>query len=317
MFNFITIIILIIFLRKTEFIKLRFPTLLIKKQLVKPIETALNRLNEIRNRKISSDDSIIREGLFVLSVSTFENALLDSLRIFLKAFPQKLSNSYSVSKKSLISDNILLEVIDGTILKISYKNIEEIFKELQDYFGIDEIAPSQNEINIVIEFKASRNLLIHNNLVINNLYESTAGALKRSSSGRKLEIDDNYLANCLSVQTNILNNINNKLSSKYNNYTKIAALKELWTYTFGDSSILTFEEEWEVNEDRDSISAYKAQSSKRNMLSSGERILFDFWLTNIIGENIYSNHINFHRLDSKNLEIVSFLVKKLDYFKSS
>lgn len=295
---------------------MKFPNLLIVEQLVKPIEIALNRLKEIRTRKINSDDSIIREGLFVLSVSTFENALLDSLRIFLKGFPQKLGRSHSVSKNSLIANTALIDVIESTINKLAYKDIEYIFKELQSFFDIEGIAVSQNEIDTIIEFKASRNLLIHNNLVINDIYRNTAGSAIRTGYSNKLEISDDYLADCITTQTNILNNLNESLRSKYINYTRINALKELWKFTFGDSSVVAFDEEWEVDEDRDSISSYNSQSSNKNMLSSGERALFDLWLLNTIGDNPYSDSLNFHRLDSSNLEIASFLIKNLEYFEN-
>jgi len=55
------------------------PILLLKKDLIKPISQALERIEKIRERKANNEDSIILEGLFALALSSFENSLNDTL----------------------------------------------------------------------------------------------------------------------------------------------------------------------------------------------------------------------------------------------
>lgn len=296
---------------------MKLPNLLITKHLVFPLDIALARLNEIRNRKLNTRDSIIREGLFVLSVSTFENALLDCIRIFYYGFPQKLDKKHSISKECILNDQVLQEVIDATILNISYKNISEIFDNIETIFGLEDLNYSEDTIDIIKEFKASRNLLIHNNLEVNNIYRNTAGKNGRTPTNDKLEIDDNYLSSCIRIQRNVLNNIKLKLENKYSEYTRVRALKKLWELTFENSIIANFDEMWQVSECSDIIEQFIGHDSTINSLSSGERTLLNVWFSIIPGNSIHHKPINFHGLDSNNVDIASFLIKNLQYFRGS
>lgn len=79
------------------------PILLTEKQLIKPIIQAIERIDKIGQIEMENGNNIIVEGLFVLAVSSFENSILDSLKVFLTHIPDKLDfKTEAISKKELI-----------------------------------------------------------------------------------------------------------------------------------------------------------------------------------------------------------------------
>ena len=95
------------------------PILLQKRHLSRPIEQVLERIEKIRQRKMNNDDSIILEGLFALGVSSFENSIIDTLRILLTNIPDKLDiKSEPISKEQLINGNPLKQAVCMPEIKI-------------------------------------------------------------------------------------------------------------------------------------------------------------------------------------------------------
>jgi len=183
------------------------PILLQKNKLVKPIEQALERIEKIRQRKMNNADSIILEGLFALGVSSVENSLSDTLRILFSHIPEKLDiKTEQISKKQLIDGNPLDQAIENKVNSIGYKNLPDILMYFTKITGIDENIVSEVELNSLTEIKATRNLLIHNNLILNSFYIGSAGPNKRRSQGSngRLIIDQEYLYQSLVTMRGIL-----------------------------------------------------------------------------------------------------------------
>lgn len=287
------------------------PILLLKKELIKPISQALERIEKIRETKANNVDNIILEGLFALAVSSFENSLNDTLRVLLTSIPDKLDIKVeNISKKELIDGNPLKQAIENRVTAVSYKSLQEIITFFTTTTGLNGNLVTEDELNALLEIKATRNLLIHNNLVENNLYTQTAGPKRRNPVGneRKLTIDQDYLYQSLIVLQNVLQNFLDGLKDKYAQYTKIRAAKELFNYIF-KTPVMVFDNEFAVDEERDVIS-YRKESSKIGALSSSERFYFDVWIAHTHGDRFEFNSGQFFSISDK--EKFSFFIKNIN-----
>lgn len=290
------------------------PILLLKKDLIKPIDLALERIEKIRQRKASNTDSIILEGLFVLAVSSFENSLNDTLRILLLKIPDKLDfKSENIIKEELIDGNPLSQAIENKIIAISYKSLPEIQKYFAKTTGLDEHIILTQHTDQLLEIKATRNLLIHNNLIVNSMYKETAGPNQRVPNyDKKLFIDQDYLYSSLTLLRDILSIYKNKLIGKYTGFTKIRAIRKLFNYIF-TTPILDFDNEFEVDINNDCIGILK-NSNKRNALSSSERFFYDIWLAHSHSITFEFNSGHFYNISDK--DKFSFLINNIDLLKS-
>lgn len=289
------------------------PNLLIKKDLVVPINQALDRIEKIRERKASSEDQIILEGLFVLAVSSFENSLSDTLKIYLNSFPYKLDSKIeNLTKEDLLEGDPLDKVINSKINSISYKNL----KEMLDYFlktiALPESSIPSNLFENLLEIKATRNLLIHNNLIVNSQYIESSGTKYRSiNPGERLKIDQDYLFKSITTLRDILQKIVDQIFIKYQKYTYLHAVKKLWEFMF-PTPVMQFENEWVLDEDHDLIHSYNKESSRRNNLSGSEELLFGIWLSHFEGNGINTNCMNFYKLGNGNRKKLAYFLSVID-----
>jgi len=294
------------------------PILLLKKELIKPIEQALDRIEKIRERKTNNEDSIILEGLFALGVASFEHSIIDTLRTLLNYIPDKLDvKSENISKEQLIDGNPLEQAIENKVNSVSYKNLPDIIKYFTKTTDIPENIVNEDELTDLIEIKATRNLLIHNDLIVNSFYKETAGAKSREGQGnrRRLVINQDYLFESLVVMRTVLRKFKQELMNKYIDYTKIKAMKSLFSYIF-KTPIMKFENEFEVDEDRDVISNLKRETSMKENLSSSERLFYDIWVAHSHRNGFEFDRGYFYGLDNRNRKKMAFLIEQIDILKS-
>lgn len=291
------------------------PILLLKKDLLKPINQALTRIEKIRERKANNVDSIILEGLFTLGVSSFEHSLIDTLRTLFLHIPDKLDlKTESITKDTLINGNPLSQAIENKVNSVSYKNISEILKYFADITGIANNLISEEEMNSLIELKATRNLLIHNNLKVNSIYKDTAGPNSRSSSDR-LTISQDYLFESIIVLKTILQKFKVALLEKYKPYTRINATRNLFKYIF-PTPIMHFENVFEINEEEDIVGNLLINHSHKNSLSSSETFLFKMWIAHSHAVKFDFDTQHFYRLDRNSRAKLGYLINEIDLLKS-
>lgn len=291
------------------------PILLTKKELVKPISQALQRLENIRQRKASNEDKIILEGLFVLAISSFENSLNDTLRVLIKHIPQKLDNKIgNISKDDLIEGNLLQKVIDNKINSISYKSLKEIIAYFIEVTAIDYNSISSELLDKLQELKATRNLLLHNNLKVNSIYLASAGKLFRAGLNSKLTIDQDYLFQSIVTLRNILQVLHSQLLEKYKKYTQVNAVKQLFEFVF-TTPIMQFENEWKIDKEGDFVHSYNKAKSNRDSLSGSEEFLFNIWLSHFQRRGLKMDERNFYHLDNRNRKKLAYLLTVIDIIR--
>ena len=293
------------------------PILLLKSDLIEPIDQALQRIEKIRQRKASNEDKIILEGLFVLSVSSFETSLTDTLKILFQQIPEKLSfKTESIPKEEIIGGNFLGAIIERKVNEISYKNIKEILKCFIEITGINEGQILSN-VDALQEIKATRNLLIHNNLKINNIYKEVAGSQMRSGDYYgKLKIDQDYLYNSILIMRGILEEMKVKLSEAYCKYTRIKAVEELFKFVF-NSPMMVFADEFNVDVENDRIGGYKKTGEDReNSLGSTQTFFLELWLAHTQAQNKTLPGGIFYKLDSNSQEKLKVFMSAVNLLKN-
>ena len=211
-------------------------------------------------------------------MSYFEVGLADCLRYYLTHFPQKLKGEeLKFPKDRFVREqfSLLEHAIDAFIQNATYKSFEEYLGLAKDVLSIEPAVP-QETLDLVMEFRARRNLLLHAQLVVSDRYLASAGPLgKPSSRGKKLKMECDYVADGLAKVSAIVAAIRTTLEAEYSLYTKIHAARELWRYLF-QSPIMKFEDYWRFDEVKDHIYAYKSPDNE-DMISGSERLILGLW----------------------------------------
>jgi len=278
------------------------PQLFICNKLVKHFLTAEEKLQEIQTKINNVHDELIIQGLFILSVSFFENLLSDALSYFLQKFPEKIpKENYKITKNLAIETayikNILNNIVEQEISSLTYKPIKEILNEFVEYLAL-KISFDDDQVNVLNEIKETRNLLLHNNLLVNAIYLLKAGNLAREKTeNKKLKLDSNYVKNALVVMNIFLDDIKKSIVEKYAQYTYIKAAEELWYFMF-HSDVMKFEDYWHIDVHGDKIPALK-KCKYESGLSTGETTLLSLW------RMLFTGHTEIKTFDYYHLDVYS------------
>jgi len=147
------------------------------------------------------------ENLIVTAISQFESMLFEVLGLIIRSYPQKLTlNVQGIQVERnvpiellLQSDNLeklLAEVIRRKITAIAYASPKAYLEYLNNVAGIKTSDPAFLDY---IEIKATRDVIIHNAGVINNVYLQKTGDKSRGKIGDKLVIDSDYFDHCIAT----------------------------------------------------------------------------------------------------------------------
>lgn len=290
------------------------PTLFIVDRLLKPLHLAEERVQTIRNELASvKDGTLAYRGLFVVMVGAFEVMMTDMLKYFYRKFPQKFNKEVKVDKDSVLEATLALDLIDAAIDKsivdMSYGRFQEVARQFFQTLEIDKPAVEDALISSLLEIRETRNLLLHNDLVVNWLYVERAGQLARKKEGI-LEIEREYFLRSLDAVDEFLAEIKTRCERKWGAFVKRRAIRSLWDYLFS-SPLLDFDDYWE--EHGDGISLRKTGIDDR--LSSSEQILLGLWLAHYnSAHSDYLKKFSMRSLDSSNRKKLLFFLGAIEEF---
>ena len=126
-------------------------------------------------------------------VSLFEVFFFELLRLWLVAHPESLAEKTVTTREVLKAPDkraLVLAVVEKELKNQSYEGPKEWFEYLTKRIRFN-LPP--DVIEKLIEIKASRDILAHNNGIANATYVRKAGAHARHQEGEKLEIPERYL----------------------------------------------------------------------------------------------------------------------------
>jgi hypothetical protein len=176
-------------------------------QLLEPVVVKEGRKFTIRNmttgRVVNERDLLglaqhyvtdyLASSTFQHFVSLFEDFLFDLLRLWLSAYPFRLSNKqieFGMVLQAPDKSAITLAVVDKELNELKYKRVKDWFEYLESMVALG--CPTPDEIGKIAEIKASRDILAHNKGITNAIYVSKAGNHARYKDGEKLAIPEPY-----------------------------------------------------------------------------------------------------------------------------
>lgn len=178
------------------------------------------KLSALFNRFANQE---LYENLLVSSVSRFEFYLADVIGEFLRHFPKKLligpkggDSGKQVPIQLLVDtddlDNLRDNVIDLRLQAIFHAEP----KEYCIYFNaVSELGISLDDFGPFFEIKATRDLIVHNSLLVNELYLKKAGDRSRGKIGDKLKVQRDYFEEAFSAMKTLSSSIERTTRKKH------------------------------------------------------------------------------------------------------
>ena len=289
------------------------PNLLILNDLLGPIKKCSVALCGIKEEQRDGLTDVLRQGVFVLAVAHVETMIVDTLEYYLSLIPQKMEKeNLSVAKDDLLAHPF--DLIDVQIQKflqgMAYKSLDDILRYFCDVLSLNVDAKAL--VAPLREIKATRNILLHNNLISNNTYCETAGDGKRATKpGVKLDISKSYLDASICQLSSFVADLDSLICIKYAGYTRLAAIKQLWSYTF-KSPIMSFDDFWVVDEKNDCIGSMK-KGKYEDSISGSETIFLDVWRVHFNAYRPDLKLFNMHNLDQSNQAKLFYLLSVFSY----
>ena len=179
----------------------------------------------------------------------------------------------------------LERAIDTFMQAATYKSFSDFVALAAEIWSVGH-GQSDEAIAAIREFRARRNLLLHERSRVNETYLTSVGEQpKPPSIGQFLEMDRDYVCHRLSAVSALLDGFLQALRKKYRKYTKIRAAKELWAHLF-TSPVMPFNDFWHVDEKADHIFALK-RGKYEKVLSHSEKLILGLWRAHFNGNGEY------------------------------
>lgn len=288
------------------------PCLLVMRKLVHPLKQVEAEIAKLTTRLQAADnkDTVLVQGLAVLGLSYLETGLADCLRYYLRHFPQKLkADELKFTKDVFMHEQfeLLEHAIDNFLQAAAYKSFEDYIGVATDLLSIEKTIAAPT-LDLVREFRARRNLLLHARLEVNDRYLASAGSqAKPPRRGSRLDMKPNYVVQALGAVTDLLAAMRVALEAKYQTYTKIRAARELWAYLF-QSPVMKFEDFWHFDETADDIFAFKKVKHER-ALSGTEQLMLALWRSQFGGRDQIVKGFNMRLFDeTRRTKVLYFLM---------
>lgn len=162
------------------------------------------------------------EAFLVNSVSQFESFLGDVLIAFFSHYPLRITESVqgvpacpSISPKELIvapdKDQLIQRVFSDHVVNVFRQRPSVYMAYMVKLMSIK----SDPSFDYYYEVAATRDLVVHNNCVVNALYVDKAGTKARGALGAKLVVDKAYYYDSLAKLKKVSGAIKRDVEKKY------------------------------------------------------------------------------------------------------
>lgn len=176
-------------------------------------------LKEIYDHYTSSG---VFEAFLVSSVSQFESFLADVLIVFLEHYPQRITETVQgipacpgVSAKDLVAAEDKEELVQ----RVLSDHVANVFRQRPSLYMayLAKLVSVKNDPSFAdyFEVTATRDLVVHNNNVVNALYLDKSGTKARGVIGEKLCVDESYYYSALAKLKKVSGAIKRDVENKY------------------------------------------------------------------------------------------------------
>lgn len=163
-----------------------------------------------------------RSKSLLVAVSITEDFLMNMLKLVLRAYPDRITRGTKGGEAAMAvplieviekgRDEILEEKIQSRLSSALYASPAEYLKYIR---GTLAIVLSEERMNIFIEIKATRDIVIHANGRANEKYVEKAGTLRRGEAGDMLSVDQEYFDRSIANMKGLMLEIGSGLQTKY------------------------------------------------------------------------------------------------------
>jgi uncharacterized protein YutE (UPF0331/DUF86 family) len=159
----------------------------------------------------------ILEMFFCRVIDNFQNYLVDVITEILKVKPYILSSKEpTISMEQILNkgsiEELLQEIIESKVNSLSYKG----FKTINEWCKKKGIPLEvSDKLDIMVEFIALRNIIVHNRTIIDKKFIST---VKRTDLkiGEKFKITTDYFFEAIKVINQVVIRTDRKILEKFN-----------------------------------------------------------------------------------------------------
>lgn len=162
------------------------------------------------------------EAFLITAVAQFEAFLADFMVTFLRHNPMRSNETVPgiAGVKTFDADVALnATTLEGVLKGIFEAHADRVFRESPEkYLAYMRKLVGVNSEQGAMEFcevSATRDLLVHAKLVVNQQYLSKAGNLKRAEKGNKITVDAEYYAEALRSMKRIAQDLRDAVKNKF------------------------------------------------------------------------------------------------------
>ena len=150
-------------------------------------------------------------------VSIYEGFLFDIMKEIYIEYPQKLSSKKQIPISQVLEAVNKEELIYITIAKelneVKYESLSNWHSKLTNLFSIEPINVELTDK--MIEIKSTRDLLVHNNGIINDIYISKTKENARDEIGNPISCDGDYFRDSWIVVIKLMTEIKEAIIEKH------------------------------------------------------------------------------------------------------
>ena len=243
------------------------PVLVIKDHLLLPVKSTMEQCkNILGTAKDARENPILLNGLYLMAVAYVESMQREILAYYFTHNPAKIKkggkgNKISVSKQALFGSegfSLIENLAKDYVRDLRYNELLEAFNA--------NLGITSNNDEAIKKIQESRNDLIHFNTSYNYKQKQIS------------EQNVNYakLVSDIEIYQDYLRTVKQSISSKFVRNTKLKALENLWHYTFRTPLCANFEDYWQVDRNRDTITQCLNPEIEHG-LSSSEEFMLGIW----------------------------------------
>lgn len=154
---------------------------------------------------------------FVYLIALFDAFLTDIFEAVVKNRPEMLKSKKQISYEKLLEFSSLESLVEylakRELNELSYKSLKDQADYYQDRFGIS-LGDSGVSLDVLVELRAARNLLVHNNGVVNHIYLEQVPH-SSYSLGESIKVDSSYFVSAVKSLSKVVAHIVAKLTEKH------------------------------------------------------------------------------------------------------
>lgn len=154
---------------------------------------------ELLKYDYSHHRQLVNQIMLSRAIESFDLYLTTVLRDIFLSKPQLLKSEAAVDVATVIDaatyENLIWQIVERRVHELSYKSLAELRKFVQSRTGID-LFPSEEAFHVTVIASEIRNLIAHNDCVVNEVFKSrtrTVPLTVPTSKTGRVVIDDAWL----------------------------------------------------------------------------------------------------------------------------